>query len=320
MRGTLNPPNILIVGLGKVGMTYDFNAPNDQVLTHLRAIILWSKQTNTNINLFGVDINPNTREPFLNSFNSSQWSSNLDLIDSNTRFDLAVIATPITTIALDALRASRVLKINKYVIEKPAARNLVELNELAALPFANDDLIVGFPRPSLPSSLSLRKLIDSYGKEEVWRVEIRYGGSVLNILSHFLNLIEFIFEPIELSTFSFTKSKFLRASFKSSSGRILVETFQYSDKNDENNSMHIVGPRKISYTNSGRRIYAEAPLGIGEGDLTQVNFEKEISQMIGKFAEGYLNWAINGKECQFTRLTSLTLHETIRLAELTNYG
>ena len=314
----LDSLDIIIVGLGKVGMTYDFKGPSSQVLTHARAINSWSKSTNTAINVVGVDLDPDTQKPFNEIFNSSQWFPNIELLKSKRSFDLAIIATPIATIAHDTYQAYKNLNIKKLLIEKPAATSMTELETLISLPRSETDFIVGFPRPLLPSSSYLRDQIKSFGEDEIWRVDIYYGGSVLNILSHFLNLIEFLIEPFHLESFSFTLDEYLHAIFKSKTGRLLIHTHQYSESNDEKNEIYIKGPISISYTNSGRDIRIVNSREEMNIDLLGIDFQQEVSQMIGIFGNEYLRWASTGEESHFTHLASSSLVETIRLAEAVN--
>ena len=310
--------DILLVGLGKVGMTYDFKGPSNQVLTHARAISTWSKSTNTVINVVGVDPDIETQKPFNTIFNSSQWFSNIDQINSTKIFDLAIIATPIATIAHDTYQACENLEISKFVIEKPAAKSVAELEALITLPQSETNFIVGFPRPLLPSSIQLRDMIHSIGENEIWKVDIYYGGSVLNILSHFLNLIEFLIEPFNLESFRFTQDKNLKAVFKSETGRLLIHTHQYSEMNDEKNEMFIEGPISISYTNSGRDIKISNNSDAINANFVNIDFQQEVSQMVGNFGNKYLRWASVGEKSDFTLLNSSALLETIKLAEVIN--
>jgi len=315
---SLDSLDILLVGLGKVGMKYDFEAPSSQILTHARAINSWSKSTNTTIHVVGVDPDLDTQKPFNEIFNSSQWFPNIDLLKSKRSFDLAIIATPIATIAHDTFQACKNLNIKKFVIEKPAATSVIELERLISLPQSETNFIVGFPRPLLPSSSHLRDKIRSFGEDEIWKVDIFYGGSVLNILSHFLNLIEFLIESFKLESFSFTPDKYLHAIFKSDTGRLLIHTHQYSELNDEKNKIYIQGPISISYTNSGRDIRISDSREKTNVDFLGIDFQQEVSQMIGNFGSKYLRWAYTGEESHFTHLASSSLVETIRLAEAVN--
>ena len=314
----LNSLDVLLVGLGKVGMAYDFKAPESQVLTHARAISLWSKHTSTAVNVVGVDPDVDTKKPFGEIFNSSEWFPNIDLIDSKRSFDLAIFATPIATISQDTFQACMSLDINKVVVEKPAATNKAELETLISLPRSGRSIIVGFPRPLLNSSRYLKDQIQSFGENEIWKVDIHYGGSVLNILSHFLNLIEFLIGPFKLETFSFTSEDYLNAVFKSKTGRLLIRTHQNSELNEEKNEMYIKGPINISYTNSGREIRIDNSKEQLKLASLGIDFHQEVSQMIGNFGMRYLCWAAQEEESDFTYLTSTSLIETIRLAEAVN--
>jgi predicted dehydrogenase len=316
----MNPDrlNILLIGLGKVGMSYDFKSPKSQVLTHSRAIKYWSRRTDTPINVVGVDINQGTQKPFNTIFKSGEWFRSIDSLNSKRCFDLAIIATPIDTIAENTIHACKHFDLKKVVVEKPAASNMTHLKALISLPRSESTLIVGFPRPLLPSSMYLRDQIQAYGKNESWTVDINYGGSVLNILSHFLNLVEFLIEPFKLESFSFNSEEHLNATFKSDTGRLLIHTRQYSKLNDEKNEIHIQGPISISYTNSGRKIKIINSGVLSKFASERLDSHQEISQMIGNFGNKYLNWASTGEETHFTHLSSPSLAETIRLAEAIN--
>ena len=311
-----NSLDILIIGLGKVGMTYDLKNPIGQVLTHTRAINQWASETSTTIHVVGIDPQPQTKAIFQEIFTSNEWYPKINDLEIRRSFDLAIIATPISTIAQDVLHASRYLDLKKVVIEKPAAKNLSELEALIAVPGAKDNFIVGFPRPSLPSSIILRDQIRMLGENVFWRADIYYGGSVLNILSHFLNLTEFLFGSFRLDSFRFTSEDYLNAVFTSDSGNLVVHTHQHSESNNEKNEIHVKGPITISYTNSGRDIRIGNLNEEAEKRISKVNFHGEISQMIGSFGDRYLRWAAINEESEFTRLTSTSLKETIRLEEV----
>ena len=317
----MNPKSldILVLGLGKVGMTYDLNSSIGQVLTHTRAISEWAKKTNAAISVVGIDPQPQTEAPFKEIFPSNEWYPNIENLEINRSFDLAIVATPISTIAEDVLQVCRYLDVKKVVIEKPAAKNLAELEALISIPRAMDNFIVGFPRPLLTSSIFLRDQIRMFGEDEIWKVDIYYGGSVLNILSHFLNLTEFLLGPFQLDSFRFTSDNYLSAVFISDSGKLSVHTHQHSESNNEKNEIYIKGPINISYTNSGRDISVGNLNEEATKSISKMNFQNEILQMIGNFGSRYLRWAALNEESEFTYLASTSLKQTIRLEEVA-YG
>jgi predicted dehydrogenase len=317
----MNPKSldILILGLGRVGMTYDLKKPVGQVLTHTRAISEWAKGTRTTVNVVGIDPQPQTKAPFKEIFTSNEWYAYLSDLEIRRPFDLAIVATPISTIAQDVLQACQYLEIKKLVIEKPAAKNLAELETLVSIPGAKDNFIVGFPRPSLPSSIFLRDQIRMLGENEFWKVDIYYGGSVLNILSHFLNLTEFLFGPFQLDSFRFDSDNYLNAVFKSDSGKLSIHTHQHSESNNEKNEIYVKGPITICYTNSGRNISVGNLNEEATKSISKMNFQNEILQMIGNFGSRYLRWAALNEESEFTYLASTSLKQTIRLEEVA-YG
>ena len=314
----MNPKSldILVIGLGKVGMTYDLKNPIGQVLTHTRAISQWARETSTAVNVVGIDPQPQTKALVQEIFTRNEWYANFSDLEIRRSFDLAIVATPISTIAQDVLDVWSYLDIKKVVIEKPAAKNLAELEALISIPGAKDNFIVGFPRPSLPSSIFLREQIRILGENEFWKVDIYYGGSVLNILSHFLNLTEFLFGPFRLDSFRFTSDGYLNAVFTSDSGNLVVHTHQHSESNNEKNEIYVEGPVTISYTNSGRDIRVGNLNEEATKSISKINFHNEISHMIGFFGEKYLRWASINEQSEFTHLTSTSLKQTIRLGEV----
>ena len=204
------------------------------------------------------------------------------------------------------------------VIEKPAAKSLAELATLNYLNDSEKKFIVGFPRPSLQSSNNIKELIKVFGESDTWRVDIYYGGGVLNILSHFLNLVEFFFSTFELESHSLDNEGNLHAEFKSTDGTLNISTHKYSDRNDEKNRIEILGPLRISYLNSGREIRIYRFDSQGKEVFELIDAREEISQMIGVFGNDYMNWAVYSKSFNNTNINSNALYQTIKLSEVSN--
>ena len=309
---------VLLVGLGQVGMKYDLKSEHSQVLTHLKAIRNWEANSQHELELFGIDSDKSTEKTFKKIVPDGIWLSSFENLAGEKPFNLAVIATPIHSIAANVLDLCKKLEIQKVVIEKPAAKSLGELSTLNYLNDSENKFIVGFPRPSLRSSNYLRESIKVFGESETWKVDIYYGGGVLNILSHFLNLVEFFFSTFDLESHSLDNEGNLHAEFKSKDGSLNISTHKYSDRNDEKNRIEILGPLRISYLNSGREIRIYRFDSQGKEVFELIDAREEISQMIGVFGNDYMNWAVYSKSFNNTNINSNALYQTIKLSEVSN--
>jgi predicted dehydrogenase len=309
---------VLLVGLGQVGMKYDLKSEHSQVLTHLRAIRNWEANSKNKLEMFGIDSDISTEGTFKKLVPEGIWLNTYETLESEQPFDLAIIATPIHSIAANVLELCKKLEIHKVVIEKPAAKSLAELASLNCLNDSENKFIVGFPRPSLRSSNYIRESIKVFGESVTWKVDIYYGGGVLNILSHFLNLVEFFFSTFELESHFLDNQGNLQAEFKSADGTLNISTHKYSDRNDENNRIEILGPLRISYLNSGREIRIYRFDSQGKENFESIDTREEISSMIGVFGNDYMNWAVYSKGFNNTNLNSNALYQTIKLSEVSN--
>jgi len=309
---------VLLVGLGQVGMKYDLKSEHSQVLTHLKAIRNWEANSKYKLEVFGIDSDISTEETFNKLVPEGIWLNSYETLESGLPFDLAIIATPIYSITANVLDLCKKLEIQKVVIEKPAAKSLAELASLNYLNDSENKFIVGFPRPSLRSSNYIRESIKVFGESVTWKVDIYYGGGVLNILSHFLNLVEFFFSTFDLESHSLDNEGNLHAEFKSAEGTLNISTHKYSDRNDEKNRIEILGPIRISYLNSGREIRIYRFDSQGNEFLEVIDSSEEISQMIGVFGSDYMNWAVYNMGFNYTSLNSNALYQTIKLSEASN--
>jgi predicted dehydrogenase len=309
-------PKVLLVGLGKVGLTYDLGSQGNQVLTHTRGINNWSNVTGTDVDLHGVDTDPGTKKIFLKTSPSASWSESYVGL-SEYEFNLAIVATPIPYLVNTVEEILAHTTVKRFVVEKPGADSLTTLLQLQNLLNLEGRAIVGFPRPSLPSTRYLKDIVSKFPNES-WEVEIHFSGSVLNILSHFLNFTKHLFGDFSLLEFHFNRLNLLEAIFSSADGKLSIKTFQYGDKNDERNRIEVFGPISISYTESGRRIEIRGKSKKDRISYITMDSNGEIQQMLGYFAFDYMQWSLNSCEENFTKINSSTLYETIRLAEEIN--
>lgn len=309
---------ILLVGLGKVGMSYDKDAPENQVLSHLKSILMWEQKTQVKCEIVGIDTRTETKKDFYAIAPNGMWLSSINEAKDFENFDLAIVATPIASIAQDVLDLQKKVEISKFVVEKPAAKSLVELKSIQKMAFYGSQILVAFPRPHLNSSLYIKNLIESYGNSQKWWIKISYGGTILNILSHFLNLVEFWFGEFKYSFHYLDKSSNLNVEFHSEDGRFSILVENYSKINDEKSLIKILGPINILYNKSGREIQVQSNTSTLHEIDTFLNCSSEIEKMVGISDSNYLYWALGSKDMQITKINSKALYETISLSDKVN--
>ena len=114
--------NTLVIGLGQIGMDYDFDAsPNELITTHAQAL-----DFHNGFNLAGgVDVDEQTRQRFTEKFGKPVFSNHIDALNE-LHADIAVISVPTEfhlTILEDILREYTPKMV---LVEKPLSYRLLE--------------------------------------------------------------------------------------------------------------------------------------------------------------------------------------------------
>ena len=193
-----------VIGLGKVGLTYDLDArgnllPN-QVMTHCRAISLsdfFQIRYLVDSNLLAIQTAVNHYGGL--ALNSIQARDSIGpafvVVSVPTSNHLQVIESIIET-----------WNPGTYLIEKPFGRTLNESRKIQEL-LRNQDarVYINYFRRYLPNFTSLKtsSLFQSRGK--LLNVTINGYGTLLNIFSHFLDLIIYFESSSILGTSAKTK-------------------------------------------------------------------------------------------------------------------
>jgi len=178
----------LIIGLGKIGMEYDFNVPCDQaVFTHTRAFSIHPE-----FELLGaVDLSSEKRSMFTQKYDKPAFVNITEALQC-TNPQIVVIASPTDyhkVIIEEVLNFSKPLAI---LCEKPLAYNIsdarfmVELCEQKGV-----RLFVNYIRRSEPGAIEVRNLINKRIIEAPIKGIVWYSKGFLHNGSHFFNLLEF---------------------------------------------------------------------------------------------------------------------------------
>jgi hypothetical protein len=144
--------------------------------------------------------------------------------------------------------------------------------------------------------LFLKDLVNQVNQADTWTVDLQVGGDMLNIGSHFLDLIYFLFGEFEISEY-YKKNNFVK--MKAHSVNLNLSISQNSEKNNEQTSFEALGPINFSYQMAGRKI-----------DLFHIDIREswsfdtffEIEGMIGFEAIDYVGWVVNNSESKLPKL------------------
>lgn len=285
--------NVLVVGLGNVGLGYDLKS-NSTLLTHVKSIKVTSKVMKINVKLYAVEPDAIKRAIFEKEYPEDNAYSNYDLIP-DLKFDLAIVCCNTQFIINSYFEIISKFKVNKIILEKPVTNDHVSFEKLLSRK-SDSQVLVGFPRRTLPSSYFLKNLIQTNTKNCKWKLEMNIFGDMLNIGIHFLDLVYFFFGAFEIRNYKET-SGLIR--FDASSESITLRVNQKSIINQELSSIHITGPVDIKYEEAGRLITIDYE---GLGSKLVVGSRFEIEQMIGFESLDYLNWMVFNS---FSNLPSL---------------
>jgi len=185
--------NVLIVGLGKIGMSYDLELDSKKyVYSHASAF-----KQHPGFNLIcGVDTDPQLSGFFEEKY-GCRFYSDLEKALRENEPDVVVIATSTKSHKKVIKSVIKYSHPKMILCEKPLSYSLQEANEIVTLcKNKNIKLFVNYIRNSDPNIIEIRRKINSneyagYAKGVVW-----YSKGLIHNGSHFINLMEYWLGPI----------------------------------------------------------------------------------------------------------------------------
>ncbi len=178
----------LIVGLGQIGLWYDFNLSIEKyILTHSRAV-----QLHEDFEIIGaVDFDEKSIIAFETKYKKKAYN-NLNIAINECRPDLVIISTP-TSIHKSVF--DEIIKFNfieTILCEKPLSYNLKEARYIVEKSKEiGISLFVNYMRRCDPGVVKIKSIIDSYNVEFFAKGFVWYTKGVFNNGSHLINLIQF---------------------------------------------------------------------------------------------------------------------------------
>jgi predicted dehydrogenase len=177
----------LIIGLGQIGLWYDFDLAQDKfILTHSRAIDI-----HENFELVGgVDFNEKSRKSFEERYNKVVYSD-LNTAVYECKPDMIIISTPTN---FHKSIFNEIIKfdfVDTILCEKPLSYNIEDARFIVKSAQENKiALFVNYMRRCDPGVIRVKEIIDSESKNEI-KAFVWYSKGIFNNGSHMINLIEF---------------------------------------------------------------------------------------------------------------------------------
>ena len=184
----------MIVGLGNIGMGYDFNIKSSKiVMTHCKA---FSLHPNFNI-VAGVDKDIKKKPLFEKRFKASFYTS-IKIALKNYKPEIVVIAVNTKDIVSVFYEIIGIHKPSLLLVEKP-----ISYDYLSGLKIFNYvkkhkiNFFVNYIRSADPNTMKLKKLIENEKSNPNFSGSLYYSRGLYNNASHFINLLEFLFGSVK---------------------------------------------------------------------------------------------------------------------------
>ena len=189
----VNQIKVLIIGLGNIGLGYDFNLDAENfILTHSQA---FDKHPFFHI-VGGVDLDKVKRLSFEQKFKKKSFKNTSEGIKKLSP-DLVVVSTPISTICDILLEVLENKNIKYILCEKPFSFNLYKAKQVNNLAKSNKcNIFVNYMRRSDIGVKELKKRIDNKTIDTPITGHVWYSKGMYNSASHFINLFQYLFGDV----------------------------------------------------------------------------------------------------------------------------
>lgn len=266
---------ILLLGLGKVSIGYDLDNPNAYVKSHLFAIHKYAQVKTMQIKVFCVDPDPVARARAISVFPELVVVSDIALLPAK-EFDVVINAVPIELLHKNTAKIVENINFGHLVVEKPGVSSPQEAFEFNDHFKSQENVHIAYPRRTLASTEFLKSKLSQVSVHDL-RVSIKFSGTRINILSHFLDLLEAVL-PISLYN------------------KLTLFDLDLENTSESNNDDHL-----IHFTNSGNLDlrYENGGKSIRISRSQEYFFQDELISQIRYSAWEYLDTAIGKKKSRF---------------------
>jgi len=240
--------NTIVVGLGNIGMMYDFYKNNKYFLTHVKSI-----SANENYNLLGaIDSDIAKISLFKKKYDLPAYK-NIDDIKILNKIDLVVVASPTETHFNIIKQVLLILKPKIILCEKPFTDDFFKASILIRLCKKNKTkLFINYIRNSLPVFDKIKKFIE-IRKKTFFTAKVYFSGDILNNGSHYFIFFYKLFKDyISYKLMNHKKTKRLDLIINYKNCKLLLNNINNSKKEDKiilkNNN------DSVAWNNSARNV------------------------------------------------------------------
>ena len=172
--------NCIIVGLGNIGMMYDYHYKGKYILSHATSIL---KSTNFNL-IGGVDTDRDKRRLFEKKFKLKTFDNISEI--NRKEIDLLILCSPQKTHFRLIKDIIEKFKVKVILCEKPFTNNLENAKKIkSSIGTKRIKIFINYSRISDIASHYIKKEI--LNKKKIFG-KVYYSKSLLNNCSHFINL------------------------------------------------------------------------------------------------------------------------------------
>ena len=191
------PYKVILLGLGNVGFQYDEGGAlhSSTSLTHAAAL----HQDPLFSLIAAIDPNPDLRRRFTQKYGIAAYAHLNEAGDLAKEADLFIIATPTPT---HKMIFDTIIDFEPQLIifEKPLTENIEELEQMMATlkeKKSNAHILINYFRRFSPAVARLKKALEAGDFGEVLYAQIYYCRGFLNNCSHFIDLLSYLFGPLQ---------------------------------------------------------------------------------------------------------------------------
>lgn len=249
--------SVFLIGLGAIGMGYDYSDRNSKGISHARAI-----EKHPDFFCIGAfDLDKEKRFLFEKEYGSKAYSS-LKIGLQNSKPDVVILATPTKEHLPTLIEILGSCTPKVILCEKPLTNNSDTGEEFFHLAnTAKVPVFVNYFRNSARSTFDIKKAISRKAFVQPFFGVCRYNKGTLNTASHFLNLLELWFG----------------SDFRFEVGEQFPNPYDQSDPNSSGNIFFPKGIISLQPEVNQSNLVLEAQLNFQNGVLSYTNEGENIN-------------------------------------------
>ena len=189
----MNKLSAVVVGLGQVGLGYDYDNPDDSViLTHSTALY-YHRRFDL---IAGVDSDPAQCKRFEKKFSKPTYPD-LGTLQQDHNPEIIVLAIP-TEMHFSFFNDALALHPIGIVCEKPVATNVKKARMMIdAAKTSNCAVCVNYIRRFNPAIVELKGITDTFKLGEIYKSTVWYTKGIQENGSHFIDLLDYLLGEVQ---------------------------------------------------------------------------------------------------------------------------